>query len=340
VVFYDNAQNVYGRATPSWSELGLDMRGRSTVMKESFRSTRPVLEYAINVLATLHPLRRDADLRELVRQGLLEEVQRAGEPWWSVRYCQSRGPAPELRRFRTREDEAAALASRLRTWIDREGVRPADIRVLCNGRPQRERAVAVLEEALSPLDARVEEQTGRSFTRREDTVVVSTAHSFKGHEAEVIAVPFADRFEAGDGAVLAHALYVALTRARSVLYVSSLARLGSSGPGTSIDLALERASRLLAERPDVADATTALEDERDMVRRLGAQHARWYARLRGEETLEEGPIVDPDGAIVAEPLFWFEGFACFGSRDPGKEARWRLQDLGYQVLTPGQDWRR
>ena len=35
-IFYDNAQNIYGRSTPKWSEMGLDMRGRSTVMKESF----------------------------------------------------------------------------------------------------------------------------------------------------------------------------------------------------------------------------------------------------------------------------------------------------------------
>ena len=340
VVFYDNAQNVYGRATPAWSELGLDMRGRSTVMKESFRSTRPILEFAINVLSTLHPLRRDADLRELLRRGLLEAVDRAGEAWWSVRYCQSHGPDPELRRFRTRDDEAAALADRVRTWIDREGVRPGDVRVLCNGQPHRERAVAVLQEALAPLEVRVEEQTGRSFTRRDDVVVVSTAHSFKGHEAEVIAVPFADRYEAGDGRVLAHALYVALTRARSVLYVSSLARLGRTGPGTAIDLALERASRLLAEQPDVQDATTALEDEQDMVRRLGAGHASWYARLAAEEELQEGPIVDPEGAIAAEPLFWFDGFAVFGDRDPGKATRWRLQDLGFEILAPGEDWRR
>ena len=44
-IFYDNAQNIYGRGTPKWSELGLDMRGRSTVMKESFRSTKPITEF-------------------------------------------------------------------------------------------------------------------------------------------------------------------------------------------------------------------------------------------------------------------------------------------------------
>ncbi len=41
-IFYDNAQNLYGRPTPKWSEMGLDMRGRSFVMQESFRSTKPI----------------------------------------------------------------------------------------------------------------------------------------------------------------------------------------------------------------------------------------------------------------------------------------------------------
>ena len=39
-VFYDNAQNIYDTKTPKWSEFGLDMRGRSTIMRESFRSTQ------------------------------------------------------------------------------------------------------------------------------------------------------------------------------------------------------------------------------------------------------------------------------------------------------------
>ncbi|MBW2254654.1 MAG: AAA family ATPase [Deltaproteobacteria bacterium] len=47
IVFYDNAQNVYGRGTPTWSDLGLDMRGRSTIMKESYRSTRSNAELAL-----------------------------------------------------------------------------------------------------------------------------------------------------------------------------------------------------------------------------------------------------------------------------------------------------
>jgi hypothetical protein len=49
-IFYDNAQKLFGRTDEkwSWSDIGLDLRGRSTVMKESFRSTLPIAEFALS----------------------------------------------------------------------------------------------------------------------------------------------------------------------------------------------------------------------------------------------------------------------------------------------------
>lgn len=52
-IFYDDAQNIYRRKTPRWSEFGVDMRGRSTIMRESFRSTKPITEFAVNVLTRI-----------------------------------------------------------------------------------------------------------------------------------------------------------------------------------------------------------------------------------------------------------------------------------------------
>ena len=80
-IFYDNAQNIYSRSMPKWSEMGLDMRGRSTVMKESFRATRPITEFAFNVLHRLCPEEtRSPDHKELLEMGLVEAGEREGEP--------------------------------------------------------------------------------------------------------------------------------------------------------------------------------------------------------------------------------------------------------------------
>lgn len=77
-IFYDNAQNIYDRATPKWSEIGLDMRGRSTVMKESFRSTKPITEFALNVLYRLTSMKESTDHKELQTRGLIERSERLG----------------------------------------------------------------------------------------------------------------------------------------------------------------------------------------------------------------------------------------------------------------------
>ena len=87
-IFYDNAQNIYGRKTPTWSEFGLDMRGRSTIMRESFRSTKPITELAVNVLNRLSDEEARKDHKELVNLGLIESTTRAGEAWLNVRYNQ------------------------------------------------------------------------------------------------------------------------------------------------------------------------------------------------------------------------------------------------------------
>lgn len=49
-MFYDDAQNLFGRVRPNWRAVGLNVSGRSAVMTRCFRNTRPVVEAAFNVL--------------------------------------------------------------------------------------------------------------------------------------------------------------------------------------------------------------------------------------------------------------------------------------------------
>ncbi len=226
-VFYDNAQNLYGRGTPRWSELGIPVRGRSTVLETSYRNTRPIAELALNVLDRLVDLRRDPDHRELVRRGLVEVSDREGEGL-RVWFNEVDGPPPRFERFDERRTELRALGDRIVEWVDHEGVMPGDIRILANSSEVRQAVVAALTKSLRPLGVVVEGQARQTLSTSPRTIVVTTAHSFKGHEAEIVAVPGVERFVARSAEpprILARALYVALTRARSVLYVS-----GSSVP--------------------------------------------------------------------------------------------------------------
>ncbi len=218
-IFYDDAQNIYGRRRPTWSAIGLDMQGRSTVMRESFRSTRPITEFALNVLYRLQPPDADADHQELVRLGLIERASRNGRPWWNVRFNQVEGPEPLLRKLPSLDEQIDELGRQVVRWIRVEGVRPADICILYNGKNiahrLREQVAPMLRAAGSDLTF----VGAEGWNRAEGAVLASTSHSYKGFDSEVVVIAGVEQFIAAERGVLANTLYVAMTRARSVLAI-------------------------------------------------------------------------------------------------------------------------
>jgi len=215
-IFYDNAQNVYDTKTPKWSELGLDMRGRSTIMQESFRSTRPVTELAVNVLHRLSETSGRDDQQELIELGLLKPCHRNGEDWLEATFSQIDGPRPIFRCFEQRYDEMAAITGHVKHMLQVDGISPTDLCILYNGRARR-----ILESQLAPrlaeFGVELSFQTNRSFERKANTLLATTPHSYKGYESEVVMIPCVDCYVGTAGKLVANGLYVAMTRARSLL---------------------------------------------------------------------------------------------------------------------------
>jgi hypothetical protein len=245
LVFYDNAQNVYGRRAPVWAELGLDMRGRSDVMEEGFRNGRQIVEAALNLVHRLTgDLLRDPDLRELHRRGLIAASQRRWEPWWEARFCPDDGEEPAVYVFEDEAAERAFVARRVRELID-EGVRPGDLRVVCLSADQRRAVVEALRAAVPEVAVREVRQEG--FVGLDDVIAVTTPHSIKGYDAEVVLVLGADRFVAR-GEALVSTLYVAMTRARTLLVLTAVRREGQPEEGLRIAEAVAELRDLLAYR--------------------------------------------------------------------------------------------
>ena len=217
-IFYDNAQNIYGRKKPELSEIGLNMQGRSTVMKESFRSTRPITEFALNVLYRLQPPGNDPDHKELVDRGLIEASNHEGATWWNVRFCQVEGPTPLFRKYRRLQDQVDAIGDQVVRWIRDEGVKPCDISILCNDNAFKERVEETVGPRLHQINARLVSDPAQGWARDQNAVVASTSHSFKGYEAEIVVVGGLERFIA-QRRIVPNNLYVAMTRARSVLAI-------------------------------------------------------------------------------------------------------------------------
>ncbi len=237
-IFYDNAQNVYRRSTPRWAEFGLDVRGRSAVLRESFRTTRASMELALDIVDALRPLEEDPDMHELIapRSGPPVLVREASGGW-RADFCVEQGQTPQVALHDSQDDELAALVGVVRNWLD-QAVAPRDIRVLAPRRRRCDQLASALQA--NGIDAVALRNT--AFQNSDPRVVVTTPQSFKGYEAELVAVVGVEEFVTrSEGKVLVEALYVALTRARTWMWVSGV-RVPQHEVGARVVAAVEAAA--------------------------------------------------------------------------------------------------
>jgi superfamily I DNA/RNA helicase len=253
-IFFDNAQNIYGRKAPKWSEFGLDLRGRSTIMRESFRSTRPITEFAVNLLHRLSPAADLHDHKELMSLGLVELTERNSQDWLRVNFNQVHGPRPYFHQFDNRDDEIAALGNHISSLVVKENVAASDICVIYNGKSIARLLETKLAPRLAEIGVELSIQTNRSFERRPNTLLVTTSHSYKGYDAEIVLIPCADQFVTHDGQILAANLYVAMTRARSILGIYS--RRSSETAIRKLNETLEQCCTAQSTCPAVEQAGT------------------------------------------------------------------------------------
>jgi superfamily I DNA/RNA helicase len=336
-IFYDNAQNVYGRSTPKWIDLGIDLRGRSTVMKESFRSTKPITEFALNVLYRLKPPVGDPEHKELVDRGLIERSERNGKEWWLVRFNQVDGPTPIVKfGFPDVESECAAIAKQIISWVKDEGVRAGDIRILYNGKPMRSALQTKVEPVLHRAGVRLLVQVKGDLDNDPASVVATTAQSFKGYDAEIIVIAGAEQFTARDVGVLANNLYVAMTRARSILAIYG--RKLEDEQHKQISSICQECINLLIDNGDLDRHMSRIDEFEEVLQRLGNDHRKWLEDLWKKHQLIQEPIVAEDGEVLAEPLFWYRdcdnSFACFNGDPPDRYTLQKLEDAGINILEP------
>ncbi|MCP5076258.1 MAG: AAA family ATPase [Rhodobacteraceae bacterium] len=224
-VFYDDAQNLYGRQRPIWSDLGLEVRGgRSVVMDECFRNTRQIVEPAFNVLLGVHAndpqsvrTRGFADTQTLKEKNLIESQDRH----LKVHFTHREGNAPAFQVCNTHQAEVERLASRCEQLINRDGLLPQDILVLTY---KRSRASELSEAISQRLGAdRVcrpyEENEKDQLAIQPEKIAVSTVASIKGYDAPYVFVVSLDDFS--DDVEGRASFYVACTRARDWLNVSA-----------------------------------------------------------------------------------------------------------------------
>lgn len=198
----------------SWKALGVDIRGRSRTLRINYRTSHQIRTQADRLLG---PVVTDVDGNSEDRSDTVSVFN---------------GPPPVIRTFNDEGAEITAVGG----WIAEcaeAGILPHEIGVFVRSAAQLGRARAAVEEsglAFKILDEHVETSS--------DQVSISTMHLAKGLEFRTVAVmacddeiiPLQERIETvGDDADLQevydterHLLYVACTRARDQLLVTSV----------------------------------------------------------------------------------------------------------------------
>ncbi len=197
----------------SWKSLGVEIRGRARTLHINYRTSHQIRMQADRLLA---PEVSDVDGNVEERRGTVSVFN---------------GPAPLVQTFDSTDKEIAAVGA----WLaarGKEGVLPHEMGVFVRSEAELERARAAVGKAGLPtkvLDEHVETSHGH--------VSISTMHLAKGLEFRAVAVmacddeilPLQSRIEtAAEDSDLEevynterHLLYVACTRARDHLLVSS-----------------------------------------------------------------------------------------------------------------------
>lgn len=210
LVLYDDAQSIYQkrRRKFNFAQVGIDARGRTSILKLNYRNTAEVLALAMQCAHSL--LSGDGTLRGEDDMPLVEPAS-AGR----------RGPLPVLMAARHAHEEAELIALRMRQAHD-EGVPWQDMAVLLRARPHMAAIEQALHRAKVPLQS-MNTQAFRRFDWQHPSAKLLTLHSAKGLEFAWVCVAALQVLPMGaetlDEAL--RLLYVGMTRATQQLLLSA-----------------------------------------------------------------------------------------------------------------------
>ncbi|MDR2165400.1 MAG: NERD domain-containing protein [Zoogloeaceae bacterium] len=211
LLLYDDAQSIYTKKPGlgfALSSVGIQARGRTTILSLNYRNTREILDFAYGfVHHYLTPQSSDDDHIPLL------EPEAAG----------ASGPIPDVQQLRSFKEELDCAVAYIRHWRD-NGAWLGDIAVLYPARFQGEKLSQRLKKENIPcqwLDSRATKMT---YDSEADILTLMTIHSSKGLEFERVVMIGIGQMKDDDEAKrqqAARLLYVGMTRARKYLLMTS-----------------------------------------------------------------------------------------------------------------------
>ncbi|WP_018868993.1 DEAD/DEAH box helicase [Thioalkalivibrio sp. ALgr3] len=207
LVLYDDAQSIYGRSQSrfSFSSVGVEARGRTTILRVNYRNTRQVLDLATRFA------------RELLDP---QEAEEDGIPLVPPESAGREGPEPAIIPLPAQPQEIEYIAGHFKR-LHEQGRPWSEMAVLHRRVPAAGRIRAVFEREGIPLENLGDRNRQKSATPA-DTVKMVTMHSSKGLEFPVVALTGLGEMDTAEEreAEEARLLYVAMTRAMDELIVT------------------------------------------------------------------------------------------------------------------------
>jgi superfamily I DNA/RNA helicase len=205
----DGTQRIWTRGY-SMRGLGIEIAGRSVVLTKNYRNTQQILEAAF-------PLIEDQWATEMTSAQLNPEDSR---PQFSNR----QGSKPAIVKCGSVEQEAQFLQREISYLLQYEGCQPNSICVMARGPYYRQLAYEACQAAGLPAVLYNAEKDPTNEPDREG-IRISSLHSAKGHAVFIVGcvqgvMPMKSASEPEDLASERAVLYVGMTRARDILYLS------------------------------------------------------------------------------------------------------------------------
>lgn len=209
LVLYDDAQSINrspSRLRFSFAEVGIQARGRTTVLKVNYRNTAEVMALACSFAReVLSPKEADED----------------GIPLLLPQSAGRHGELPTLKRIANAKGELDFIVGQARA-LHGAGAAWKDMAVLFRVNRDGERIAAHLTEVGIPVNLFGKSPDRRKFRPADDSVKLVTFHSSKGLEFPVVFIPFLEAlpYMKDDVPGEARLLYVAMTRAMERLFLT------------------------------------------------------------------------------------------------------------------------
>lgn len=211
LLLYDDAQSIYskqGQLGFSLSSVGIQARGRTTILRTNYRNTDEVFSFAYDFAR--HYLKDHSDDDDAIP---LIQPECAGR----------HSVAPEIRQFDSFEREIKTIASWVVRWHGDRGVQWADICVLYRNKRQGELIANQLKQANIPHQWLSNSKAKKAFCFTQDSVKLMTIHSSKGLEFPMVIVAGLGYLPTKNLDIVTEAklLYVAMTRSTEKLLLTT-----------------------------------------------------------------------------------------------------------------------